>query len=219
MTQAESARRFYDRVSRVYDSLADSSEREARTLGLKLLAPSSGERVLEIGCGTGMGLVEAAEMMDGGGRVFGADVSTGMLEVARSRVQASSVADRVGGLSLADAKQLPWARSSFDAVFLSFTLELFPREEIPIVLAEIARVLVPRGRLGVVALNDDGTATAMVDFYRFLHRHFPHIIDCRPIEVTVLLEASGFEVVAEEAVSIWGLPVAALAARLPVLNP
>lgn len=215
MTQAESARQFYDRISRVYDALADASERQARSLGLRLLAPSGAEQILEIGCGTGLGLVEIAELLGEGGQVTGVDVSPGMLEMAQQRVAASAAGNRIGALELADAKQLPWGDRVFDAVFLSFTLELFSQNEIPVVLREIARVLVPGGRLGVVSLNDDRPANKMVDLYRFLHRHFPHIVDCQPIEVGAVLERSGFEIIASDSVSIWGLPVAAMVARLP----
>lgn len=215
MTQAESARHFYDRVSHVYDALADTSEREARSLGMCLLAPSGSERVLEIGCGTGHSLVEAAQLLGENGRVYGVDISPGMLAVASQRVRASPAYNRIGGLALADAKGLPWRDQVFDAVFLSFTLELFSSEDIPPVLDEIARMLVPGGRLGVVSLNDDGSRSMMTDLYRFLHCHFPHIIDCQPIAVRALLERAGFELITSEGLSIWGLPVAVVAARRP----
>ena len=215
MSQAESARHFYDRISGVYDALADASEQKARALGLELLAPAGGQMVLEIGCGTGLGLVAIAERLAAAGRVSGIDVAPGMLDVARKRVAASGLEERVAELCLGDAKELPYPAASFDAVFASFTLELFSETERPVVLAEVARVLRPGGRLGVVAMHDDGRQTAMVDLYRFLHRHFPHIVDCQPIDVRRELERAGFEIVASEGVSIWGLPVLAIVGRLP----
>ena len=213
MSQTESARHFYDRISGVYDALADKSEHEARELGLRLLAPAGSDRVLEIGFGTGHALVEIGERLSEDGRVFGIDVSQGMLEVAAERVEAAGLGDRVAELRLGDAKELPYDPGSFDAVFLSFTLELFSATDIPRVLAEVSRVLRPAGRLGVVSMHDDGGKSAMVDLYRFLHRHFPHIVDCRPIDVRSRLEQAGFEVVAGEGVSIWGLPVLAVVGR------
>ncbi len=213
MTQAEIARHFYDRISGVYDSLADTSERDARSLGLRLLAPSGPEKVLEIGFGTGHAIVEIAEHLAGEGRVFGIDVSQGMLDIAQKRVEGSGLGNRVAELRLADAQKLPYASGSFDAVFASFTLELFSDSEIPVVLGEISRVLRSGGRLGVVSMSERNGNTAAIDFYRFLHRHFPHIIDCRPIDVTAYLERAGFEVKVCESVSIWGLPVSAVVAR------
>ncbi len=187
MTQAEVASRFYDRISGVYDALADASEREARTLGLSLLAPSGSERVLEIGFGTGHALVEIAKRLSDKGRVFGIDVSQGMLEIAEKRVQGADLEERIAELRLGDAKELPYKRDAFDAVFSSFTLELFSEAEIPVVLAEVSRVLRPGGRLGVVSMNATHESLAIVDLYRFLHRHFPHIVDCQPIDSRVSL--------------------------------
>jgi demethylmenaquinone methyltransferase/2-methoxy-6-polyprenyl-1,4-benzoquinol methylase len=211
-TQAEDARRFYDRISSVYDALADASEHRARERGLHLLAPAGSERVLEIGFGTGHGLVEIAERLADDGTVVGLDVSEGMLEVAETRVRASGVASRISELRLGDAKELPFSADTFDAVFISFTLELFSETEIPRVLGEISRVLRPRGRLGVVSMLDDGSRTPIVSLYRFLHRHFPHAVDCQPIRVESYLENAGFRVVAREGLSIWGLPVLACTA-------
>jgi demethylmenaquinone methyltransferase/2-methoxy-6-polyprenyl-1,4-benzoquinol methylase len=213
MSQAESARHFYDRISGVYDALADRDEHKAREAGLRLLAPSGDEQVLEIGFGTGHGLVEIAERLSDDGRVFGLDVSQGMLNVAEKRVQGSGLEKRVAELRLGDAKEMPYPSESFDAAFASFTIELFEESEIPVVLGEITRVLRPGGRLGIVSMHDDGRKTMMLDLYQFLHRHFPHIVDCRPIDAPSYLGKCGFEVVAQESLSIWGLPVLALACR------
>jgi demethylmenaquinone methyltransferase/2-methoxy-6-polyprenyl-1,4-benzoquinol methylase len=214
MTQAESARHFYDRISGVYDALSDASEQSARQLGLRLLEPAGDQQVLEIGFGTGHAVVEIAQRLAGGGRVFGIDVSPGMLAIAEKRVAAAGLRDRVVELQLGDAKQLPYDDGSFDAVFSSFTLELFSESEIPRLLAEIARLLRPAGRLVVVSMHDDGRKRVMVDLYRFLHRHFPHIVDCQPIDAQACLERAGFEIVANEGISIWGLPVMALLGRI-----
>jgi ubiquinone/menaquinone biosynthesis C-methylase UbiE len=215
MTQAELARRFYDRISGVYDALADASEREARTLGVSLLAPSGSEHILEIGCGTGHALVDIAKRLSPKGRVFGIDVSRGMLEIAEKSVQDAALGERIAELRLGDAKELPYESDAFDAVFASFTLELFSEAEISVVLGEISRVLRPGGRLGVVSLSTTHESLAIVDVYRFLHRHFPHIVDCQPIDARSYLERAGFEILAAEGVSIWGLPVLAIVGHLP----
>jgi ubiquinone/menaquinone biosynthesis C-methylase UbiE len=80
-------REFYDGISRAYDLIADSSEHAARDLGLRALGVSSGERVLEIGCGTGHALVSLAGEVGPTGQVHGIDVSSGMMAVARRRVE------------------------------------------------------------------------------------------------------------------------------------
>jgi len=42
-----------------------------------------------------------------------------------------------------------------------------------------------------------------------MHQHFPHIVDCRPIEVSRWLTDAGFAISRVEHLDIWGLPVAA----------
>jgi demethylmenaquinone methyltransferase/2-methoxy-6-polyprenyl-1,4-benzoquinol methylase len=199
-TKAE-ARRTYDRLSRWYDALAGPSERRFTMRGLELLRVQPGERVLEIGCGTGHALVQLARTA---GRAYGVDLSVGMEAVARRRIAAAGWAGAVH-LGLADAARLPFAASAFDATFMSFTLELFDTPEIPLVLAECRRVLRPGGRLGVVSLaRADNLA---VRLYEWAHRHFPQAVDCRPILVQNVLEQSGFHINAHEAAAMWGLPV------------
>src|SRR5438128_2137488 len=79
--------RLYDRISRGYDFIADSSEHAIRELGVRALAPSWGQRVVEIGTGTGHGLVSLAKLVGSAGQVHGVDCSPGMIGVARARIQ------------------------------------------------------------------------------------------------------------------------------------
>ena len=135
---------FYDRLSRSYDLLANASEHTAREAGLDLLAVEAGERVLEIGFGTGHGLVDLARAATPAGRVVGVDYSLGMHRVARERLVDAGIGDPTRQV-LGDGRTLPLRSDGFDAVFLSFTLELFGTA-IPGVLTEIHRVLRPTGR-------------------------------------------------------------------------
>jgi len=198
---------FYDRISKAYDLIADSSEHTAREKGLELLAAAPGQKVLEIGFGTGHSAVALAKAVGAAGRVYGIDISEGMLAVARRHIAEEGVADRVE-LSLGDARQLAFADGHFDGVFTSFTLELFDDADIPRVLAEVRRVLRPAGRLGVVAMSRVKNENVMTDIYVWLHRHFPHFVDCRPIDVAAWLKPAGFTIDRQEKMAIWSLPVA-----------
>jgi hypothetical protein len=46
-----------------------------------------------------------------------------------------------------------------------------------------------------------------------MHRHFPHIVDCRPIDVEQRLGEAGFTIQRIERLEIWGLPVVACLAH------
>lgn len=220
--RSETNRSFYDRISHSYDLIADAGEHGARERGERALKLQPGESVLEIGFGTGNSLLEFAGRVSPGGRVAGVDISPKMREVAEKKLQENNLADRVE-LKIGDARQLPFDSATFDAVFMSFTLELFPQEDIPLVLDEVGRVLKPEGRVGIVSMatvRAGERASALEKSYVWMHRHFPHIVDCQPIDVRRLLEQAHFAVESEEDIEIWTMPVriavgtlAAVAAR------
>jgi demethylmenaquinone methyltransferase/2-methoxy-6-polyprenyl-1,4-benzoquinol methylase len=90
----DETRAFYDKISGVYDLLAEHSEGPVRQSGLDQLALTPGERVLEIGYGTGHCLVQIAEAVGPEGKVFGIDLSEGMRAQARDRVEKEHLIDR-----------------------------------------------------------------------------------------------------------------------------
>ena len=209
----EEQRAYYDKIASVYDLLAERSEQPMRENGLKLLDPRPGEQHLEIGFATGHTLVELARAVGPSGRVYGIDISPKMAELARKEIAKAEVADRVE-LTIGDAAQLPYPDTFFDGIFMAFTLELFPTEEIPKVLHECLRVLRPGGRLAVVSLSREGKPGWMVKAFEWTHRHFPNLLDCRPIYVRRALEESGFEIVDAQLDHMW-VPVEIVLGRRP----
>jgi demethylmenaquinone methyltransferase/2-methoxy-6-polyprenyl-1,4-benzoquinol methylase len=211
LTQPEDARRLYDRLSPAYDRLAEASEHGVRALGLQALPLRGGDTVLELGCGTGHGLVSLARAVGRMGTAIGLDVSAGMLARARRHLAA---ADARAPLVRGDAVRLCLAPAVVDAVFMSFTLELFAAR-IPDVLAEIWRVLRPGGRVGLVTMARTAHGTPMTHVYEWAHRHWPHLVDCQPIDAVGALRAAGFAVEAVASASVRALPVAIAVAVRP----
>ena len=201
----DDTRSFYDRISRAYDLIASSEHRYVEE-GLRMLGVRLGERVLEPGCGTGRALARLAAGAGPRGEVTGLDLSGGMLEKARRRLEKKGLAGRVE-LVKGDAADMPCEDGSYDAVFISFTLELFDAEEMPRVLGECRRVLRPGGRLAVVSLARRGAPGVMERLYGRAHARFPVWVDCRPIPVRDLLAQAGFEASEIRERSMWGLPV------------
>ena len=61
---------LYDKISRVYDLLSEHTEGPVREAGLRMLAPQPGDKVLEIGFGTGHSLLaESKRVLKNGGRI------------------------------------------------------------------------------------------------------------------------------------------------------
>lgn len=210
----EANRAFYDRISASYDWLADANERSARQAGLGLLDLQPGECVLEVGFGTGNEILDMANLVGPQGKVAGIDISSGMLAVAKGKVDQAAPPTPVD-LRVADARTLPFEAGTFDAAYASFTLELFPEEDLPTVLAEIRRVLKKGGRLAAVSMAqvEPGDSPSFLErTYVWMHRHFPHIVDCRPIDLPALLTAAGFQVRKVTDMKIWTMPVAAVLA-------
>ena len=208
-THHDSNRHFYDRIAGAYDLIADANERAARKAGVQALALKAGEAVLELGFGTGNEILDLAGLVGPTGKVAGIDISTGMLGVANRKLTDAAPATPID-LRVGDARHLPFADHAFDAVYTSFTLELFPEADIPVVLAEARRVLKPGGRVGVVSMatvSPGHHTSALERVYVWMHRHFPHLVDCRPIDTAAVVSAAGFRIVSVAELEIWTMPV------------
>lgn len=128
--------------------------REEHRMALEMLAISSGDRVLDVGCGPGNFTRDFAAAA-GEGLVVGLDASETMLAVA-SRVTAAANAAYIRG----DACELPFRDGSFDAVCCFAALYLI--EEPMRALEEIVRVLAPGGRVALLASCNRGPLPAQV---------------------------------------------------------
>ena len=109
------------------------------------LVPEQAGRLLDIGTGTGRILELLAPRMSQG---VGVDASKAMLALARSRLAREGL--NHCSVRLADMYRLPLADASFDTIVMQMVLHY--AEDPPGVLAEVARVLRPGGRLIVIDL-------------------------------------------------------------------
>ena len=204
------ASEWYDALSGWYDAIADPFERSARATGLDVLDAAPGERVLDVGCGTGTALVSIANDVGPNGTAVGIDLADGMCRESRRALAATGLDP--GIVIAGDAATMPVRAGAFDALFASFVLELFDTPDILDVLAEWRRVLAPDGRLCVVSLSrrDDGPVTRL---YESVHDRFPTKVDCRPIYVRDTLREAGFRIAETRDERAWRLPVEVVLCR------
>jgi len=152
-SRASDAMRRMNRMYRWQRHIYDATRRYyllGRDRMIANLHPAAGANVLEIGCGTGRNLVQAARRYPQA-RFFGIDVSTEMLASAMAAIARAHLAGRIR-LAQADAASTHprdlFGVPAFDAVMISYSLSMIP--EWRTVLGEAARLLRPGGRLHVV---------------------------------------------------------------------
>lgn len=110
---------------------------------MRALAPKPGERILDVGCGSGQTTLSLAKAVEPGGSVLGVDISRPMLDVARRR----SEGGRPTFLE-ADAQTHSFEPKTFDAAFSRFGVMFFAD---PVAaFANIRAALKPGGRLTFV---------------------------------------------------------------------
>jgi ubiquinone/menaquinone biosynthesis C-methylase UbiE len=164
----------------------------------RLLAPARlrpGERVLDVGCGTGSLAIAAKRQAGPAGDVHGIDASPSM--VARARHKARRAAVDVT-FSIGVAESLPYPNSQFDVVLSTVMLHHLGRAARPIALAEMGRVLKPGGRL--LAVDFAGARHGHGPLMHF-HRH-GHV---DPQALLDLVAGSGLRIAESGPFGAWSL--------------
>jgi SAM-dependent methyltransferase len=177
-------------------------ERRVRPVNDLLLARSrvgAGERVLEIGCGTGAATVPFAEAVGERGRVVGIDISEPMLDGARKRIAASGLANIT--LLQADAQVHRFEAGRFDLISSRFGVMFFAD---PVAaFSNLLPALRPDGRLCFACWGPLAENKHWLIPYEVALRHLgppaptpPHmpgpLAFSDPVYVRSVLESAGF---------------------------
>lgn len=194
----DAIRRAYDLWSPVYGCCVVPLERKPRLRGLELAEIKPHDRVLEVAVGTGAAMLEILKRVDKTNVVSGVDLSSRMLDKTRRAVAKAGFTNVE--LRPADARSLPFEDGSFDVVFNSYMLDLVPLAEIPVVLAELRRVLKDNGRLVLVNMSRGKHVTRWEKLYRATPRALiPYLYGgCRPVFAEQPVREAGFREVRRE---------------------
>lgn len=114
------------------------------------LDPRPGQRLLDIGCGTGPTTVRIAELLGPDGTIEGVDISPSMIDAARRRAADSGVAN--AAFALADAQVADFGAGVFDGVFSQFGVMFF--SDPVAAFTNLATAVRPGGRVAFACWQD-----------------------------------------------------------------
>lgn len=137
---ADAVRAAYRRWAGVYDRVFGSVSAAGRRQAVAAVNALPGERVLEMGVGTGLALPH----YDRAKRITGIDLSEDMMALAHKRVAAEGL-DHVEALAIADGEATGLPTGSFDVAVAMFVASVVPHPRA--LLAEMKRVVRPGGTL------------------------------------------------------------------------
>ncbi len=194
------ARRFYDFFGERYDWFS-AYEARAKNEALEGLGLENGQRVLNVGLGTGKEHQIIQSRIGPEGVAFGLDISSCMLRVAYRRTGAS--------LCQADGGWLPFAEKSFERLYCAYVLDLVALADLAGWLGEFRRVLRPGGRMALVSLTEgvDRSSRAFVAVWKAAYAISPITCGgCRPLELSRLVEQADFARIERQVVVQLGIP-------------
>ena len=175
--------------------LTHGRDRAFREKLVNLARLTTGEAVLDVGCGTGSLAIVAGRKVGPAGTVCGIDPSPAM--IARARWKANK-AGTDGTFETGVAEALPFSGATFDVVSSTLMLHHLPRPVRQQFVREVRRVLKPTGRLLIV---DFAAAQEKTGLLAHVHRH-GHV---DPRQIVSLLEEGGFHPIESGRVGISSL--------------
>jgi demethylmenaquinone methyltransferase / 2-methoxy-6-polyprenyl-1,4-benzoquinol methylase len=150
--KAKQVRSVFDSVASKYDIMNDlmsmGLHRAWKAYTITVSGATQGSKVLDIAGGTGDLALAFAKKVGPTGQVVHTDINEAMLRVGRDRLVDAGVHLPT---MVCDAEKLPYADNSFDVVTVAFGLRNMTHKELA--LAEMCRVLKPRGKLCVLEFS------------------------------------------------------------------
>lgn len=210
-SKKEEVRTMFDNIAPKYDllnhTLSMSIDRLWRRRVVKVVRRAKPRRILDVATGTGDLAIAMARRIDGV-QVLAVDLSEGMLDVARRKVEARGLDGRIV-LDRADAEHLDIAAASVDVATVAFGVRNFG--DLAAGLRELARTLKPGGKVVILEFSRPANPIfrALYEFYscrilprigglisrdRRAYEYLPASVGefPGPAEFLKILEAAGF---------------------------
>ena len=171
--KGEQVERMFDQIAHSYDflnhTLSLGIDRTWRKAAIDSLKPYAPQRILDVATGTGDFALMAAERLQPQSLV-GADLSEGMLNVGREKVERAGKSGIIT-MQKEDCMALSFADNTFDAVTVAYGVRNF--EDLDRGLREMLRVLKPGGRLVIIELTSPVHFPMKQLFWLYAHVWMP----------------------------------------------
>ena len=171
--KASQVEQMFDHIAPTSDTLNHrlswDIDKGWRRKAIKALRPYQPQSLLDIATGTGDFAILAAQMLHPQ-KLVGADISEGMMEIGRQKVQALGL-DPIVTFEKEDCLHLSYADNTFDAVTAAFGIRNFA--DLDAGLREMCRVLKPAGHLSIIELTTPVSFPMKQLFHLYSHTVLP----------------------------------------------
>ena len=195
-----SAKKIYNLLGPRYDWF-EFYEGRAKSRAFEMLKLAPGQRVLNVGLGTGKQHLEIQARIRPEGIAYGFDLSPRMASTARERTGTP--------ICEADVHRPPYASQSFDRLYSAYVLDLIAASDLVAILKEYKRVLKPDGRAVILSMTEGANlpSKAFISAWKLAYAISPIVCaGCRPLELMALAEKAGFSSTSREVVIQLGVP-------------
>ncbi|TVZ26081.1 phosphatidylethanolamine/phosphatidyl-N-methylethanolamine N-methyltransferase/demethylmenaquinone methyltransferase/2-methoxy-6-polyprenyl-1,4-benzoquinol methylase [Gillisia sp. Hel_I_86] len=151
--EQENAIRYYDKLSVIYDYISNWYYKKARNYAIKELQLKNGQTVLNVPCGTGVNFKYFNEYLNNSGLIIGIDLSSGMLDKARQKIEKNgwtNIETELNDATKIDQNWLDYRdeQITVDAVFCDLGLSGLP--EWRNIIDNMISILKPNGRIVIL---------------------------------------------------------------------
>lgn len=171
MENKEALSQGYDRSAAVYDLTAGPNFLRALWGLLPRVRLGPAPSILDVGCGTGIGLLEAARVLAPCGTLHGIDIAPNMVEEARRKAALLGIR---ATFQVGDAEEAPLPVESYDLIVCNAVYHWF--SDRPKMLRKLARALRPGGQIVLACVADPG----FHEWKLFLNDAFPRLFGAKP---------------------------------------
>jgi len=170
----EQVAEMFDNISKRYDFLnhllSMGIDKRWRKKAVSLLEEDQPKRILDVATGTGDFAIAASKLKPE--EITGIDISEGMLEIGRQKMQKLGKADLIE-MRYGDSEEIPFEANSFDAVTVAFGVRNF--ENLEKGLSEIRRVMRPNSKLVIIEFSKPKAFPIKQIYNFYFHNILPFI--------------------------------------------